>query len=253
MVRNQLQEAAQLAAKKLRVPREMVAAFAAGASAVLKISGTLPGQSIRYAARRRRAFERLQRHLSEQFDYNWLTVYDVEDAISRLYDHINSKIILVTEGRVRLLGIESDRAGLLTVRFAESDRIHIRKHEKAISDILAACRGDADIIGSRVIYLGLPAEHGRGIHSSDIVRALRACQPATPKQLAEYLADRMGTKLGVQEINAELDRLRHRGLVFHIGGKLHYLSPAGNKVTPSYPGRDSPDVQRVLALGRRFR
>lgn len=85
----------------------------------------------------------------------------------------------------------------------------------------------------------------------NILMALKSCAPASVDQLLVYLSEHEFSCPNTRWLSSRLDVARKRELVIRSSEGMFALTVEGLKVVPATRRRNSSDIERILALGRR--
>jgi hypothetical protein len=85
----------------------------------------------------------------------------------------------------------------------------------------------------------------------NVLRAVKVCAPATVEQLACHLEANDFSVPTIRWLSSKLDVARKREWVLRSNDGVFALTVEGLKVVPAARRRNSTDIERVLALGKR--
>lgn len=210
-----------------------------------RVVGSLKGNSVMYAVRRRRSASGVVKKIAKQHHCLGSVVFAVDDAVSRLESAILAASNTVLGGA------------------ASGVSVNVASGGASISVTTTECGSEADDLIRRLVMplfgqnkppfkqlsIIFP-QTDESLSDLQLLRLVKREAPCDADELAIALrCDKMNVE--VMWLKRRMDVLRKRDLLTHIGDGSHVLTLQGLRAIPTSNRRDSSDIERALAFKRK--
>ena len=210
-----------------------------------RVVGSLKGNSVMYAVRRRRSASGVVKKIAKQHHCLGSVVFAVDDAVSRLESAILAASNTVLGGA------------------ASGVSVNVASGGASISVTTTECGSEADDSIRRLVMplfrqnkppfkelrVIFPQTDQR-LSDLQLLRLIKREAPCDASELASALrCDNMDVE--VVWLKRRMDALRRRDLLTHVGDGSHVLTLKGLGAVPTSNRRNSSDVERALAFKRK--
>lgn len=218
-----------------------------------RIVGQSPARSIPESVVWRRAALRIARELLAS-DSSSGTVHhvtlDVEDSLTKCRELLPGIITERIGIQCHEVRVSADTAHVVSVwcKLADGAPATAEQAESIRTAAVAFLAPLEARLGRLEIVSGPPEPH----LSSVILMAVRTQSPISDEDLVELVRRRGAAAIGLTDVRRILDRLAKLGLViYQTDLKAYAITEEGLRQVPGRRRRNSPDIQRALALRRR--
>lgn len=195
----------------------------------------------------RRQLDRLASDIKKAFGLSVLFALRSEGPLAAIEAGLRATLERRFPGAVSELVVSfptQDRAEVVFRRSGQSEAGAGTELRAAISEFLHEAKFEAVHIEEMSAELPQPSQ-------MNILRALKSCAPATVDQLVAYLNEHGFSLPNARWLANKLDIARKRDWVVRAKDGRFTLTIEGLGVVPASRRRNSSDIERILALGRR--
>jgi len=216
-------------------------------SAILDVPNERIGDAISSQMTSRRQLDRLATDIQKEFGLSVLFVFRSEGPLNDIEIGLRATLERRFPGVVSVLVVSFptvNRAEVLFQCSGQSEEGSGKEVLAVIAEFLREASFEHIQVDELSAELPVPS-------LMNILKALKSCAPATVDQLHDYLSEHEFSCPNIRWLSSKLDVARKREWVIRSNNGMFALTVEGLKIVPVTRRRNSTDIERILALGRR--
>lgn len=241
-----VKEIRKLTALTIGVPQSAVHCTLDGDMVVVTVTGTLHGSSAKNAMRRRQKALHIAKSAARESGLQLSMTFAVRDAIFSIQELVRTTAAFVLGSTPVSVEVKVGREGRASVIVALANTVEgaTDKLRQSITPLLQRAKlslGDITIVS--------PIRED--VSDARLLRATKILAPCDAVAVARRLKEFDEININPDAVHRRLDSLRRNGLLVYLGDRRFALTAAGLASVPSSRRRESSDIERILALGKR--